>query len=109
MHAKREGRGSGCCGPEAMGKRRMMMGASCCKIEAVVSVDERGQLVLPKDVRERAGIGAGDKLAIIFHGGHEGPGGSCCLTLVKADSLAEGVRTMLGPMMKEMFGQEDKK
>ncbi len=71
-----------------------------------MSVDERGQVVLPKDVRERAGIGAGEKLAIIFHGGHGGRGGrgkTCCLTLVKAESLAGGVRAMLGPMMKEML------
>ena len=25
---------------------------SCCKVEAIVSVDERGQMVLPKELRE---------------------------------------------------------
>ena len=34
--------------------------SGCCKLEAVVAVDERGQIVLPKDLRERAGIRAGD-------------------------------------------------
>ncbi len=29
-------------------------GASCCNVEAVVSVDERGQMVLPKEIREKA-------------------------------------------------------
>jgi len=35
------------------------------KIEALISVDERGQMVLPKEIREKACIQAGDKLAII--------------------------------------------
>ena len=34
---------------------------SCCKVESIVSVDERGQMVLPKEIRERAKIGAGNK------------------------------------------------
>lgn len=85
-----------------------MRGFGCCRVEAVVSVDERGQLLLPKDVRERLGIGAGEKLAIIYHGGHGGQGEACCLTLMKADGLAESVRTMLGPMMKDIFGEESK-
>ncbi|MCJ2562808.1 MAG: AbrB/MazE/SpoVT family DNA-binding domain-containing protein, partial [Candidatus Thermoplasmatota archaeon] len=38
---------------------------ACCKVESVVSIDERGQMVLPKDIRDRAGIGAGDKLAVV--------------------------------------------
>ena len=32
----------------------------CCQVDAVVAVDGRGQLVLPKEVREKAGIKAGD-------------------------------------------------
>jgi len=79
----------------------MMIGMSCCKVEAVVSVDERGQLVLPKDVREKAGIKAGEKLAVIMHGPR---GDVWCISLIKAEGLAESVRSMLGPMMKEMFG-----
>jgi antitoxin PrlF len=87
---------SKCCGPRGMGR-----GLGCCRIESIVAVDERGQVVLPKDVRERASIGAGDKLAVIFHGRD---GDACCITLIKVDSLAEGVRTMLGPMLKEIIG-----
>ena len=37
----------------------------CCKVESVISVDDRGQMVLPKEVREKAGINAGDKLAVV--------------------------------------------
>ncbi len=34
---------------------------SACRLEALVTMDERGQMVLPKDLRERLGIGPGDK------------------------------------------------
>jgi len=37
----------------------------CCSVESVVSVDSRGQMVLPKDIREKANISAGDKLAVV--------------------------------------------
>ena len=103
MEAKRGHRSGGCCGPEGMKRGGMMGRMSCCKIEAVVSVDERGQLVLPKEIRDKAGIKAGDKLAVIMHGPH-GAGEVCCVSLIKAEGLAESVKTMLGPMMKEIFG-----
>jgi antitoxin PrlF len=101
MHAKRSQRDAGCCGPEGMKQGGMMGRMSCCKIEAVVSVDERGQLVLPKEIRDKAGIKAGDKLALIMHGSGEDV---CCISLIKTEGLAEGIKTMLGPMMKEIFG-----
>ena len=43
-------------------------GAGCCKVESLISVDERGQMVLPKDLRDKAGIKPGDKLAVISMG-----------------------------------------
>ena len=33
-------------------------------IEGLVTIDKRGQLVLPKELRTKASIDAGDKLAI---------------------------------------------
>jgi antitoxin PrlF len=101
MTGKRGPERSKCCGPERMKGGGMMGRMSCCKIEAVVSVDERGQLVLPKEIRDKAGIKAGDKLALIMHGSGEEV---CCISLIKTEGLADGVRTMLGPMMKEIFG-----
>jgi len=82
---------SGCCGTTAAG----------CgfQVEAVVGVDERGQMVLPKELRQRAGIGPGDKLALISF---EQNGAVCCLSLVKTDALAGMVRDLLGPMMEEL-------
>lgn len=76
-------------------------GASpCCKIEALVPIDARGQIVLPKDVREKAQIEAGDKLAVIAF---ESDGKVCCISLVKADAFADTVKGTLGPMMADIL------
>ena len=71
----------------------------CCRVEALVSVDERGQMVLPKDVREAAGIHPGDKLALVLWRKN---GVVCCMTLIKADELTGMVRGRLGPLMKDI-------
>jgi antitoxin PrlF len=76
------------------------MGMGCCKVEAVISVDERGQMVLPKDVREKASINAGDKLALISW---EMDGKVCCISLIKNEDLAQMVKGMLGPLMSEIM------
>lgn len=74
--------------------------ASCCRVEAVLSVDERGQMVLPKEIREKAGIRAGDKLAVISM---EKGGNVCCITLIKVDELTDIVKNILGPVMKDIM------
>ena len=73
-------------------------GMSCCRVEALLGVDERGQMVLPKELRDRANIKAGDKLAVVSW---EKDGEIFCLSLIKADNLAERVREFLGPVMRE--------
>ena len=72
----------------------------CCKVESIVSVDERGQMVLPKDLREKAKIKPGDKLAVVSM---ERNGKVCCLSLIKADELEGMVKSMLGSVMSEVF------
>ena len=62
-------------------------GISCCqesdcRIEALITVDERGQMVFPKDVRENANIKAGDKLALISW---VREGKVLCFTLMKSE------------------------
>ncbi len=74
--------------------------SSCCKVESLISIDDRGQMVLPKDLREKANIRAGDKLAVISW---EKEGAVCCFTLIKADSLTGGIKDFLGPLMQDMF------
>ncbi|MBF0549281.1 MAG: AbrB/MazE/SpoVT family DNA-binding domain-containing protein [Deltaproteobacteria bacterium] len=81
-----------CCSPEIKDK-------DCCKIESLITVDERGQMVLPKELRDKANIRAGDKLALISW---QKDGELCCFTLIKADALADRVKEFLGPMLKSM-------
>ncbi|MFC1912357.1 HgcAB-associated protein HgcC [Chloroflexota bacterium] len=71
-----------------------------CQVDAMVTVDGRGQIVLPKDLREKAAIKAGDKLVVISH---KSEGKVCCFSLLKAGELGEPVKGVLGPMMKEII------
>jgi len=63
-------------------------------------VDERGQMVLPKEIREKAKIKAGDKLAVVSM---EKDGTICCLSLIKVEELEGMVKSMLGPVMDEVL------
>lgn len=72
------------------------------RMEALVTVDERGQMVLPKDLRERAGIGPGDKLALISW---EKEGSVCCFTLIRSEEFAEMAKGLLGPLMSDILGK----
>jgi antitoxin PrlF len=62
----------------------------CCtasldyKIESIVTVDDRGQMVLPKSVRQKLDIGPGDRLAIAIG---ERNGRICCLQLIPMEDL----------------------
>jgi antitoxin PrlF len=73
---------------------------SLCRIEALLTVDERGQMILPKEIREKAGIKAGDKLALISC---EKEGKIECITLLKADKLTEQLKKTLGPILKDII------
>ncbi len=88
-------RGEPCCVPTGSGIGNY-------KVESVISVDDRGQMVLPKEIRDKAKIRAGDKLAVISW---EQGGEVCCISLIKAEELAEMVKGLLGPMMKEIIAE----
>ncbi len=88
----KKGESDSCCPPS---EREI----SCCKVEAVVSVDERGQMVLPKEIRDKANINAGDKLAVVSW---EKDGKVCCISLIKTDDFTGMVRNLLGPMIQEV-------
>lgn len=84
-----------CCAP-------MDSTATCCKLESLVSIDDRGQMVLPKELRDKAGLRAGDKLAVVSWGKAER---IYCITLIKAEDFSDMVKEMLGPMAKEIAGK----
>ncbi|MBI5904298.1 MAG: AbrB/MazE/SpoVT family DNA-binding domain-containing protein [Deltaproteobacteria bacterium] len=85
-----------CCGPSA----KPFAG---CKVESLIAVDERGQMVLPKELRDRAGIKGGDKLAVISW---EKEGEVCCLSLIKVEEFSGMVKRVLGPLMGELLQKE---
>ena len=70
---------------------------ACCKVDAVIAIDERGQIVLPKDVREKAKIKAGDKFAVVSC---ECAGKVGVIALIKTDAFEDTVKGMLSPLMQ---------
>ncbi|MBI4362122.1 MAG: AbrB/MazE/SpoVT family DNA-binding domain-containing protein [Euryarchaeota archaeon] len=69
------------------------------RVEAVVSVDERGQLVLPAALRSGMGIRAGDKFAVVTHQMGSRTAG---ITLLKVEDLAAALKEHLGPMFEHL-------
>ncbi len=84
------------CGPEGCDPAS----STCCSLMALVSVDERGQMVLPKEVRDKVGIRPGDKLAITTW---EKDGRVSCISLTRAEELTEMVKATVGPVMRDML------
>ncbi|MFC2011368.1 HgcAB-associated protein HgcC [Chloroflexota bacterium] len=73
---------------------------TCCKVETLVSLDDRGQMVLPKELRGKANICPRDKLAVTTW---EKDGKVCCISLTKAEDLTDMVKSILGPVMKDIM------
>lgn len=78
-------------------------GLGCCKIEAIVNVDERGQMVLPKEIREKAKIRPGDKLAIMVWEREEKV---CCISCIKVEDFTKMAKELLTPVVKEIIREE---
>ncbi len=69
-----------------------------CMIEALVTMDNRGQNVIPKEVRRIADIRDGDKLVVITHAKEGEP---CYIFLVKAGTfIDEYMSTNKGGILK---------
>jgi antitoxin PrlF len=88
--------------------KKKIIPSSCCsssagafKVEALLGVDERGQMVLPKELREKAGIAPGDRLAVVSW---VKDNDICCLSLIKADYLTGMVKEFLGPLVSGLSG-----
>jgi len=78
--------------------------AACCRVDSMVSVDSRGQMVLRKELRERAGIRAGDQLAVVTW---ESDGKVCCISLIRVDELGRMAKQLLTPMMRTMVSKDE--
>ena len=61
-------------------------------IEAIATVDARGQIVLPKGARDALGLSAGSKLAVVVKRRGATP---CCITLMPASDLEVRVREVI--------------
>jgi len=64
-------------------------------VEAIVTVDSRGQVVLPKEVRSSLGLEPGSKLAVVVM---RQAGAPCCLSLMPVSALEDSVRAVLNPV-----------
>ena len=61
-------------------------------VEAVVTIDSKGQIVLPKGFREKAGFKPNEKIALISF---EKEGAVSCIIMIKAESLGDAVKETL--------------
>ncbi|HUK85634.1 MAG TPA: HgcAB-associated protein [Candidatus Acidoferrum sp.] len=73
------------------------------RIDAVISMDAKGQIVLPKDLREKANFKPNDKIAVVAC---EKDGEVCCIMMLKAEKLVGAVTKTLSPMLKGVTKQE---
>lgn len=68
----------------------------------MVSINNRGQILLPKELRERAELKAGDKLAILSACDENGK--VCCLIFMRAEVIENLAVERLSPTLKAVFG-----
>ena len=66
--------------------------ATTCRFESVLSIDARGQIVIPKETRERACITAGGKLALVTSECDEK---ICCFVLLKTEALSPDILSLI--------------
>jgi antitoxin PrlF len=82
---------------------------TCCgddtyRIDAVITMDQKGQIVLPKDLREKANIKPNEKLAVVAC---EKEGEVCCIMLLKVERFASAVSKTVGPLIKSLTKEEN--
>ena len=81
--------------------------ASCegdlCRIDSIITMDVKGQIVLPKDLRVKANFKPNDKIAVVTC---EKDGEVCCIMMIKAERLAGAVTKTLNPLLKGVTKQE---
>ncbi len=68
-------------------------------------MDAKGQIVLPKDLREKARLKPNDKIAVVAC---EKDGAVCCIMMVKAETFRGALTETLGPMLKDVIEEKKK-
>lgn len=74
-----------------------------CRIDAVITMDAKGQIVLPKDLREKANFKPNDKIAVVACEKH---GEVCCIMMVKAERFGGALTKTLSPLLKGIIEGE---
>ncbi len=82
----------------------------CCEVPirsevtvaAIVTIDERGQMVLPKEIRKKAGLAPGDKLSVVTR---EKDGKVCCIYLIKNEEISSVVKDRFGDLFQDAGGE----
>jgi len=74
-----------------------------CRIDSVITMDAKGQIVLPKGLREKANFKPNDKIAMVAC---EKNSEVCCIMMIKAERLTSAVTKTLGPLLKGVTKQE---
>ena len=81
----------------------MSVNLGACRIDAIITLDAKGQMVLPKDLREKASFKPNDKIAVVAC---EKQGEVCCIMMIKAERLGGAVSKTLGPLLKGVIQEE---
>jgi AbrB family looped-hinge helix DNA binding protein len=66
-------------------------------------MDAKGQVVLPKDLRDKAGLKAADKIAVVAY---EKEGKVCCIVMIKVERLTDAISKTLNPLLKGVIEKE---
>ncbi|MCL2685196.1 MAG: AbrB/MazE/SpoVT family DNA-binding domain-containing protein [Candidatus Bathyarchaeota archaeon] len=74
-----------------------------CTINSIITIDAKGQIIRPKDLREKANFKPNDKLAIVTC---EKDGAICCLMMIKTEKLTDAVTKTLSPLLKAVTTQK---
>lgn len=57
-------------------------------------------MILPKEIRDKAEIKAGEKLAVVTC---EEDGKVCCISIIKAEEFKESIKKAFGPLLEELL------
>jgi AbrB family looped-hinge helix DNA binding protein len=77
-------------------------GLSCCHVEGIVTVDSRGQIVLPKSLRDKMELNKGDRLVVIAM---KDKGKINSISLMRADTVDNMVKIVLKPTMEQIINE----